>query len=364
MRSNATAPNDRPAALSYHAVSHSYGRFPAVDSVSLGVDQGEIVCLVGPSGCGKSTLLRLGAGLETLQAGEVRIAGQRVAHSRSSVPPEKRGIGLVFQDYALFPHLSVLDNVAFGLNGDAGRLRRNRARTSLEQVGMGGFSEAFPHTLSGGQQQRVALARALAPEPRVLLLDEPFSGLDARLRAAVRDDTLHVLKANSVATLLVTHDPEEAMFLADRIALMRDGRLEQIGTPVDLYYRPRTPFAAAFFGDVNRSGGQVRGGAVATPFGRLPAPDLPDGVAVDALVRPEGLALTLDGDAASVRGVVDAARVLGSSSLIHLTVLDENGARHHVHSRMPGQFLPPAGSAVSLSVDLKQAFVFPSEEAG
>ena len=363
MRSTAPAPNDRTAALSFHAVSHSYGRFPAVDTVTLSVDQGEIVCLVGPSGCGKSTLLRLGAGLETLQAGEVRIGGQRVADSRASVPPEKRGIGLVFQDYALFPHLSVLDNVAFGLNGDAGRPRRNRARKSLDQVGMGGFSEAFPHTLSGGQQQRVALARALAPGPRVLLLDEPFSGLDARLRAAVRDDTLHVLKTNSVATLLVTHDPEEAMFLADRIALMRDGRLEQIGTPVDLYYRPRTPFAAGFFGDVNRSGGQVRAGAVATPFGRLPAPNLPDGAAVDALVRPEGLALTLNDDAAPVRGTVDAARVLGSSSLIHLTVLDEDGKRHHVHARMPGQFLPPAGSAVSLSVDLKQAFVFPAESA-
>ena len=354
-------------ALALHRVTHRYGRTAAVDDVSLTIGAGEIVCLCGPSGCGKSSLLRIAAGLEPLQAGAVRVGGRLVADERGAVPPEKRGVGLVFQDYALFPHLSVLDNVRFGLSGLSGEAQKARALETLGQVGMAEHAGSFPHQLSGGQQQRVALARALAPNPAVLLLDEPFSGLDARLREQVRDETLHVLKRNGAATMLVTHDPEEAMFLADRIALMRAGRIVQIGSPIDLYTRPADSYAASFFGEVNRLGGVARGGAVDTPVGSVPAA-MVEGSAVEVLIRPEALKLSVgdgSGDAgpggtvaSRVMARVMAARLLGRSSLVHLDVPDGMGGAVHLHARVPGPFLPPEESLVSISLDRSQVFVF------
>jgi iron(III) transport system ATP-binding protein len=351
-------------ALALEHVRHRYSGMIAIDDVSLSIAQGEIMCLVGPSGCGKSTLLRIAAGLEALQRGTVRINGKVVADDTGCMPPERRGVGLVFQDYALFPHLSVIDNVRFGLSGQPAEFQRRRAMETLEQVDMGGYADHFPHALSGGQQQRVALARALAPNPAVLLLDEPFSGLDARLREQVRDETLHVLKRTGAATMLVTHDPEEAMFLADRIALMRAGKLVQLGSPVDLYTRPADGFAASFFGEVNRIGGSVRQGMVDTPLGRIPT-DLPEGSAVQVLIRPEALHLSsLEGsDGARVPNIarVMASRLLGRTSLVHLSIPDGQGGCH-LHSRMPGQFLPNEESHVAIKLDTRQAFVFPAKE--
>ena len=218
--------------LGLEGVGHSYdGVLEVVSGFSLGVGAGEIVCLLGPSGCGKSTVLRLAAGLETLQRGRIQLRGETVADGESGVgqPPERRNVGLVFQDFALFPHLTVARNVAFGLADLPEHQRGQRALEALAQVGMAAYAGSYPHALSGGQQQRVALARALAPRPSVMLLDEPFSGLDARLREQIRDDTLRVLKRSGAATLLVTHDPEEAMFMADRIYLMQAGKLIQSG---------------------------------------------------------------------------------------------------------------------------------------
>jgi iron(III) transport system ATP-binding protein len=366
---DASGPQPRRAAASTEALSlehvrHRYAGMTAVDDVSLSIAHGEILCLVGPSGCGKSTLLRIAAGLEALQRGTVRINGTVVADNTGCMPPERRGVGLVFQDYALFPHLSVIDNVRFGLSGQPAQHQRRRAMETLEQVGMGAYADHFPHALSGGQQQRVALARALAPNPAVLLLDEPFSGLDARLREQVRDETLHVLKRTGAATMLVTHDPEEAMFLADRIALMRAGKMVQLGTPVDLYNRPADGFAASFFGEVNRIDGTVRQGAVDTPIGRIPT-DLPEGSAVQVMIRPEALHLApLDGSAsATVPNIarVMASRLLGRTSLVHLSVPNGRGGCH-LHSRMPGQFLPAEDSHVAITLDTRQAFVFPAKE--
>ncbi len=349
-------------ALSLQGVSHAYDTVLAVDGVDLSVRPGEIVCLVGPSACGKSTLLRIAAGLEDLQQGAVRIGGKIVADETRTMPPEKRGVGLVFQDYALFPHLTVLDNVRFGLTELSGAARRTQALESLRQVGMADQANAYPHMLSGGQQQRVALARALAPSPRVLLLDEPFSGLDTRLRARVRDETLHVLKESAAATLVVTHDPEEAMFLADRIVLMNEGRIVQAGSPVDLYCRPSDAFAAAFFGEVNEIAGSVSAGKVDTPFGPITAPGLADGMPVDVLIRPEGLNIHTGakGGEGRVHGRVEAARLLGRTSLIHLSVEDGAGGDLHLHARMPGQVLPDDQSDVTISLDPGQAFIFPS----
>jgi iron(III) transport system ATP-binding protein len=361
-----------PEALALQNIRHRYAGMTAVDDVSLSIAQGEILCLVGPSGCGKSTLLRIAAGLEALQRGTVSINGKVVADNSGCIPPERRGVGLVFQDYALFPHLSVIDNVRFGLSGRPAAHQRRRAMETLEQVGMGGYADHFPHALSGGQQQRVALARALAPDPAVLLLDEPFSGLDARLREQVRDETLHVLKRTGAATMLVTHDPEEAMFLADRIALMRNGKLVQLGSPVNLYNRPADGFAASFFGEVNRIDGTVRQGAVDTPVGRI-ATDLPEGSAAQVMIRPEALHLSsLDGrgTGATVPNIarVMASRLLGRTSLVHLSIPagcssspdGRNGC--HLHSRMPGQFLPQEESHVAITLDARQAFVFPAKD--
>jgi iron(III) transport system ATP-binding protein len=355
---SATAPMP---ALAMQQVSHCYGALRAVDDVSLAIAPGEIVCLVGPSGCGKSTLLRIAAGLERLQHGLVALAGRVVAGAAGEVPPERRSVGLVFQDYALFPHLDVLRNVRFGLHRLPGDEARRRALEALQQVGMDGYAGAYPHQLSGGQQQRVALARALAPRPDVLLLDEPFSGLDSQLRAQIRDETLHLLKQNGTATLLVTHDPEEAMFLGDRIVLMRQGRLVQAGRPEDLYLRPVNAFAASFFGEINRLDGVVRNGCVDTPLGCVHPSNLADGTPVEVLIRPEMLSLSETppaGPATEAR--VQAARLLGRTSLVHMTVEDPRQGPVHLHARVAGVWLPAEESRVWIALDAGRAFVFPT----
>ncbi|HSV29518.1 MAG TPA: ABC transporter ATP-binding protein [Candidatus Omnitrophota bacterium] len=344
-----------PAGLMLDKVSHSYGGKPVVREVTLAVTPGELVCLLGPSGCGKTTTLRIAAGLEQPQRGRVTLNCQLVSGDGIHLPPEQRHVGFLFQDYALFPHLNVVANVAFGLDHLGKAERAARVAEMLAQVGMAAYADAWPHQLSGGQQQRVALARALAPKPRLMLLDEPFSGLDKRLRDQVRDETLHVLKSSGVSTLMVTHDPEEAMFMADRIAIMRDGRVVQMGRPDELYCAPADAFVASFFGEVNVLAARVRGGEVPTPFGPRPAPGLADGQAVEVVIRPEALSL-----APADNGIAEviAARMLGRTSLVHL-----RAQGLHLHARIPGRFLPAEGARMSVSLDTTQAFVFPVANA-
>ena len=355
---------DAAPALSIESVSHRFGHVVAVDGVDLEVREGELVCLLGPSGCGKTTLLRLAAGLEQLQDGRIAITGITVAGgvgAHDDVPPERRGVGLMFQDYALFPHLSVLDNVAFGLSRMADDARRERATRLLAQVGMADVAARYPHELSGGQQQRVALARALAPEPRIMLLDEPFSGLDAKLRTQIRDDALHILKTGRSATLMVTHDAEEAMFMADRIAVMCEGRVVQFGRPLELYCQPVNAFVAEFFSDVNRLHAIVENGEVATPFCPVPAGDLPERSPVEILIRPEALKLdwTIEKPDAPNLARIAARRHLGRSTLVHLDMTGVDGAPLHLHSRVPGQVAYTEGEQVAVHLDLSQTFVFP-----
>ncbi len=262
----------------------------AVDALDLDVQPGEILCLLGPSGCGKTTLLRLIAGFESPDGGTVEVAGREVASATRQVRPEKRRIGFVFQDFALFPHLNVIDNVTFGLKGSAAS-RAARAEEMLDLVGMSVFRTRFPHQLSGGQQQRVALARALAPEPHILLLDEPFSNLDASLRGSTREEVRTILERTGTTTIMVTHDQEEALSFGDRLAVMRYGKVEQIGRPEEVYFNPNTAFVALFLGRTNLLRGSVAEGVAATSIGPVPVTGPAKGQALVSL-RPDHLQLT------------------------------------------------------------------------
>jgi iron(III) transport system ATP-binding protein len=359
--------------LGLEGVGHSYdGATEVVSGFSLGVGAGEIVCLLGPSGCGKSTVLRLAAGLEQLQRGRIKLRGEVVAEGESGVsePPERRNVGLVFQDFALFPHLTVARNVAFGLSNLSEDRRSQRALEALSQVGMASYAGAYPHALSGGQQQRVALARALAPRPSVMLLDEPFSGLDARLREQIRDDTLRVLKRSGAATLLVTHDPEEAMFMADRIYLMQAGRLIQSGPPAEVYARPNSEFAAKFFSNINELGGVVEAGTVATPLGPIAASGWPAGTRVNVLFRPESLHCAPlngapQGGGVELLATVTEVRFIGVARLLRVRATAGDGAALDLQVRATGSYAPEVGAKVGLTLDPAQAFVFgPEPSAG
>jgi iron(III) transport system ATP-binding protein len=275
------------------SVSKSFGPTRAVEDVSLELRRGELLAVLGPSGCGKTTLLRLIAGFERPDSGEVRIGSQPVASPRAFVPPERRRTGMVFQDYALFPHLSVERNVEFGLKGLPREHRRKLGRRTLELVSLQHKAERFPHELSGGERQRVALARALAPEPEVVLLDEPFSNLDASLRAGLRREVELILREAEATALLVTHDQEEALSLADRLAVMREGSLVQVGTPEEVYARPAGRWAAQFVGEVNVLAGVVRSGGVETELGTFDL-ERPASGTVHVAVRPEQLELRAD----------------------------------------------------------------------
>ena len=286
--------------LSLRSVSRSFGTRKAVDGVSLDVRRGEVLCLVGPSGSGKSTTLRIAAGLERPDSGAVFIGGRLVEGEGRHVPPEKRGVGLMFQDYALFPHLSVKANVAFGLAGIPRSEREARAADELHRVGLTHLINNYPHTLSGGEQQRVALARMLAPQPQVVLMDEPFSGLDARTRDEVRRRTLARLREAGAAVVIVTHDPEEAVRLGDRVALMRDGRIVQEGTPADIYHAPLDPQAATLFGGANIFHARVHAGRANSPFGHADAGGMGEGVWAEVIFRPTAIQVADDGIPARV----------------------------------------------------------------
>jgi iron(III) transport system ATP-binding protein len=272
-------------AIRLDGVTKRYGDVSAVRDATLDASGGEILALLGPSGCGKTTLLRTIAGFERPDAGTIEV-GDRVVSGETWAPPEARGIGMVFQDYALFPHLTVAENVGFGL---ARRERATRVPTLLALVDLCGLGGRYPHELSGGQQQRVALARALAPAPRVVLLDEPWSNVDPQLRAELRTEVSAVLRPLGVTAILVTHDREEAFSVADRIALMRDGAIVQVGTPEELYFAPVDRWAAAFLGAGNVLAGEADRGFALTPLGAVPTNGAAG--AVEVLVRPELVAL-------------------------------------------------------------------------
>ncbi|MEM9319282.1 MAG: ABC transporter ATP-binding protein [Pseudomonadota bacterium] len=353
-----------PPRLEVAHLDCQFGGRAVLRDVNLVVDAGEVLCLLGPSGCGKSTTLRVIAGIERQSAGLVRIDGRAMSTDTHHVPPENRGVGLMFQDFALFPHLSVAENVAFGVPGPKSD-GRARATELLEKVHLNGYGDLAPHQLSGGEQQRVALARALAPRPKIMLMDEPFSGLDNRLRDGIRDETLQLLKDEGTAVLLVTHEPEEAMRMADQIALMRDGNIVQQGAPYNIYNAPADRAAAAFFSDINVLQGQVQGALTNTPFGQFLAPGHSDGTNVDIVFRPQHVKIDFDRngrgpdptpqDGVPARGVVVRSRFMGHESLVEFR-MDFHGEL--LKATVPAVFLPKKGTALWLTVRRDRCFVF------
>ncbi|HEV2820963.1 MAG TPA: ABC transporter ATP-binding protein [Solirubrobacteraceae bacterium] len=301
-----------PSAIQATDVEKAFGSTRAVAGADLRVDHGQLVALLGPSGSGKTTLLRVIAGFEAPDAGTVEIGGRRVAGDGAWEEPDRRRLGMVFQDGALFPHLTIADNVGFG------SVRAGRVEECLELVGLAQRARAFPHELSGGERQRVALARALAPEPEVVLLDEPFASLDAGLRLALREEVAQILRAAGASALLVTHDQEEALSLADAVSVMRDGAVAQAGTPEEVYGRPASRWVAEFLGDADVLPGVADAGVVDCELGRFPA-ERGLGGAVEVILRPESLAIGASaGRGDAIEALVVSRSFYGHDQLVRL----------------------------------------------
>jgi len=331
--------------LSIEHLSHRYGDLHVLRDVSLSLGEGELVCLLGPSGCGKTTLLRIAAGIENCQSGEIRLGGTVVANGSKAVelPPEARHVGMMFQDFALFPHLTNRQNMMFGARSETAARARWVEATAIK-MGVGEYLDQYPGTLSGGQQQRVALIRALAPNPNALLLDEPFSGLDTVRRADVREQTRTLIQETGIAALMVTHDPEEAMFMADRIAIMHEGQIIQIGSPDEVYFRPHNAFVASLFGPLNRidanhplARGLTHAQAVSPTIGS------------DLLFRPDNLIEVGANTIGSCPVSIVQARRLGSEVQLQLQPLDETNSTS-LQARWSAIRLPPAGSTIHVAI--------------
>jgi iron(III) transport system ATP-binding protein len=335
--------------LSCLSLTKKYADTTALADLSLDVCEGEILALVGPSGCGKTTLLRMIAGFETPSQGEIRLAGEVVSRPGESIPPERRGVGMVFQDYALFPHLTVLDNVAFGLRSGSNAERQARAEEMLALTGLTGYDNRYPHELSGGERQRVALARALAPRPRVVLLDEPFSNLDAERRRQVRGEVRAILKQLGATAVFVTHDQEEALYIGDRLAVLNQGRVEQLDCPEVVFHHPATRFVAEFMGETDFLGGEVVEAGIETEIGFLSQPvGLPLGVQVEVAVRADDINFRLDPRGA---GVIEDRYFLGALNRYRVRL----PSGQVLHSYQPHTDLHRIGAQVTVFPDANHA---------
>lgn len=354
-----TTPVAATLALRTLSLAKRFGDVVAVDDVTLELRSGEFLGVLGPSGCGKTTLLRLVAGFERPDAGGVEIDGRVVAGPRRHVPPEGRRVGMVFQESALFPHLDVAGNIGFGLTR---RGRETRVAELVALVGLAGLQRRMPHELSGGQQQRVALARALAPDPALILFDEPFSSLDATLRSQLRAEVRDILRAAGATTLFVTHDQSEALEISDRVAVMRAGRIEQISTPDELYLRPVNRFVAGFVGEANLLPGEVRHGEVQTLVGRFRAAghSLADGARAEVLLRPEQLHMLPVGRLSSPprpEAVLTIVRRVFHGSEVHHVLRSPSGLE--IEAATPSSATLAVGTEVIAHARAREVPVYP-----
>ncbi len=328
-----------------------------IHDIGFRVSEGEIVCLLGPSGCGKTSVLRLIAGLEKPDSGSILIDGTTMSGPGYATDPHKRNIGFLFQDFALFPHLTVDENILYGLGTRNLRALRPRVTELLAQIKMSGAGSKYPHMLSGGEKQRVALARALAHNPKILLLDEPFSGLDAGLRNQLREETRSMLNKHGATAIIVTHDPEEAMMVSDRIILMNKGEIVQTGSPSDIYHRPKSKFAARFLGETNILPGEVIDGKVKTGLGEFHAEALEDGNTVDVLIRPDAIKITPTNEHSNSLNVC-SVKDAGSSSMLKLGLGDSKEPHYHVDVRYRGPSCFRIGDRLNVEIDPDQVFIF------
>jgi iron(III) transport system ATP-binding protein len=346
------------ASVDVRELEQAYGANRVVRGMGFALAEGRIGCLLGPSGCGKTTVLRCIAGFEPVQAGSIALSGRKVSAPGMLVPPEQRRVGMVFQDYALFPHLTVTANVGFGFGRRPTAAQRERVRTMLDLVGLAGVGDAYPHELSGGQQQRIALARALAPEPDLLLLDEPFSNLDVDLRERLSIEVRDIIKRTGTTAILVTHDQHEAFALADEIGIMHEGRIEQWDSAYNLYHRPETRFVADFVGQGVFLRGTVDGPArVVTELGELDtdAPLLaPDGCPLDVLIRPDDI---VHDDASPWRAEVAAKAFRGADFMYTLAL--PSGAR--VLSLVPSHHDHAIGERIGIRLAIDHIVGFPAQ---
>lgn len=356
----ANGPRGRAAAsfaarLTFEDVSRRYGDTYALKGFNLDIAPGEVVCLLGPSGCGKTTLLRIASGIEKPSGGRVLINDQEVAGPNRFEPPETRNVGLMFQDFALFPHLTILDNVAFGLRALPREEAHREALSILARVGLEHYAKKYPHILSGGQQQRVALARAIVPRPSVMLMDEPFSGLDVQLRETMQEETLALLRETRSTSMIVTHHPEEAMRMGDRIAVMHGGRVVQIGSAEEMYNNPAELFVARMFSEINEVPQLVTAGEIASPVGRISARGLPDGSRAIMCIRQRGIGLKPAGQ--GLPGRILHARFLGD---IILTEIGVTGFDVPLLARLPAENGWHKGPEVGVTIDPESILVFPA----
>jgi iron(III) transport system ATP-binding protein len=344
------------ARLTFERVERHYNNSRALAGFSLDIAPAEVVCLLGPSGSGKTTLLRVAAGIEKPTGGRVLINDSEVAGPERFVPPEKRNVGLMFQDFALFPHLTIRDNVAFGLKSLPREEAAREAMAALTRVGLERYAEAYPHILSGGEQQRVALARAIVPRPAVMLMDEPFSGLDVQLRERMQEETLQLLRETRATCLIVTHAPAEAIRLGDRIAVMRRGRLVQVGKAEELYRNPADLFVARLFSEINELPFPVEGGALRTPIGTFVVPELSDGDTAILCIRRRAIRLGPPGQ--GLPGRVLHVKFLGDLALLEIAA---EGFERRLFTLVREGEAPDRGTEVGMMVDPESVLVFPAE---
>ena len=333
--------------LEFLNISHTYDKQKILNGFSMKLEPGEVVSLLGPSGCGKTTLLKLASGIEKLQNGEIKLNNEIVSSSNFHLNSEKRDVGYVFQDCALFPHLTILQNIFFGMKSNDIDKQKNKIQSLMKEINISSLAKKYPYQLSGGQQQQVALVRAMASDPQIIFLDEPYSNLDSRLKEKIRDQMLHILREYNITALLVTHDPEEAMFMSDKIGVLNNGSIEQFGSPIDLYLRPKSAFIAEFFGEINVFEGTAEDGFVNTALGTFKCSKQLNKKKVKIVIRNEAIKLFSENKLNLNKnnqiglitspnfGYVMEVRLLAGSTLVHLS-LKVNQSNFHIHAKIPG----------------------------